>query len=323
MAYFRPRPPVNAQEPLETGFSTKTEGRQAIRRQRLINKDGTFNVLRDDRFASVEHIYYYVLRLSWLNFHLVILGIYVLINLGFAVLYFLIGIEAILPGASQLPRIEQFYECFNFSVQTFTTVGYGTLEPEGLLMNAVANTESLMGLIAISIFSGFLYARFTSASALIRFSDKMVIVPHGDSRQVKFRLVNQRPNRLTELRAHLFLSIHKMIGEQYKTDFYELPLEVNSIDFFPLNWTVVHTIDKKSPLTDLTRDDLNAKQVEFLVMIHAFDDTFSDRVMAQTSYIPAEIEWDADFVPMYSLRDDGMTELKVDLLDELQAIDRQ
>ena len=51
----------------------------------------------------------------------------------------------------------------------------------------------------------------------------------------------------------------------------------------------MHPIDEKSPMYGLTRDDLVARDAEFLVLMSGIDETFSQTVHARTSYKPTEI----------------------------------
>jgi inward rectifier potassium channel len=84
--------------------------------------------------------------------------------------------------------------------------------------------------------------------------------------------------------------------------------------FLALTWTVVHPIDADSPLYGVTADDLKNSQAEFLVLLKAFDDTFSQTVFARYSYRHDEVLWGKRFAPAFSVDGNG------DLILELQRV---
>ena len=64
------------------------------------------------------------------KFMLVILLFFVTVNLLFACIYLLIGLNH-LGGMEANTNAEKFGEAFFFSAQTFTPVGYGRINPIG------------------------------------------------------------------------------------------------------------------------------------------------------------------------------------------------
>ncbi len=61
-------------------------------------------------------------------------------------------------------------------------------------------------------------------------------------------------------------------------------------------WTVVHPIDKNSPLYGLNKNDYFEKDFEFIAMLKAFDESSGQMVYSRSSYKPEEIEWGQKFV---------------------------
>ena len=49
----------------------------------------------------------------------------------------------------------------------------------------------------------------------------------------------------------------------------------------PLTWTVVHPIDSESPLWGVTPEEFEQQQAEVLILIKAYDDTFSQTVFSR------------------------------------------
>ena len=283
---------------------------------RGINKDGSFNVRRLGlpRFRAYD-LYHHLITMGWGPFLGLLLLAYLLTNALFALVYLGIGMEHFirLGGESLAGRME---DAFFFSAQTLTTVGYGQISPRGTLASSAAALESLLGLLSFALATGLLYGRFSRPQACMRFSHSAVVAPYREITGFMFRLVNMRSNQLIEVEAMVSLSLENPASGQRR--YVLLPLERSKIHLFPSNWTVVHPIDGESPLRGMTDEDLRRARAEFIVLIKAFDDTFSQTIYARTSYTAEEVRWGARFKPMNFAATDGMTELDVGRLDALE-----
>ncbi|MFX4474158.1 ion channel, partial [Acinetobacter baumannii] len=72
------------------------------------------------------------------------------INLFFAFVYLIIGINHLNVMVANTYG-EKFGEDFFFSAQTFTTVGYGRINPTGFIASFVASMEALTGLMSFAL----------------------------------------------------------------------------------------------------------------------------------------------------------------------------
>lgn len=298
--------------PFDPGLTQKYS--RAIRR--TINKDGGFNVIRRGTSWRDVHPYLYLIHASWGMFLFITLGSFFLVNLLFALVYFAIGPEH-LHGADAPYLYERFLNAFFFSAQTLTTVGYGGIYPLGIPANMIASVESFCGLMSFAVATGLLVGRVSRPSARIGFSDSMLIAPYQDQTALMFRIANRRSNALLELNAQVLMMTVEEHGGQLERRFVQLKLERPSVLFFPLTWTVVHPIDQQSPLYGKTAEDLNALQVEFLILIKAIDDTFGQTVYQRFSYRHDELVWNAKYAPAFDVTNEGNLELRVDRLSEL------
>ena len=77
--------------------------------------------------------------------------------------------------------------------------------------------------------------------------------------------------------------------------FYTLDLELSKINALNLSWTLVHPITENSPLYNLTKEDYENIQGEFLVFLKVFDDMFSTTVVKRASYSFDEVVFGAKF----------------------------
>ncbi len=288
--------------------------------KRIINKNGSFNVIKKGLPPSSRNAYQYLIQIGWTSF----LGIVVLyllaINAIFATIYYLSAPPEFAEGWMGFNR---WLECYFFSFQTFTTVGYGAMAPVGIAMGVISSFESIFGWISFAIITGILYGRFSRPSARLMYSTNALIAPHKDGKALHFRIANKRRSTLMEMEATVLLMTVQRDKEGkgiLERNFQQLKLQINRIIFFPLNWTIVHPIDEKSPLFEKSASDLKEMDAEILIMIKGFDDTFSQVVHSRYSYKWNEIVWNARFEMAYNTIPSGDIELYFDLLDKYRKV---
>lgn len=279
--------------------------------RRSINKDGTFNVHRRGETWRNYHPYLLLLNVSWRKFFAIIITMYLTVNFLFACAYYMLG-----PGALQGDDVStesmRFLSAFFFSTQTLTTVGYGGIHPKTIAANFLSSMEAIVGLMAFALGTGLLFGRFSRPSARIGFSQHLIIAPYQEGTSLQVRLVNLRPNILMDLEAHLLLMTVEGPPNDLRRRYQELRMERENVYFMPLTWTVVHPIDSQSPLFGKTADDLADLRAEVLVLVKAFDDTFSQVVNARGSYRHDEFVWQARFEPAFRIDSAGDMILDVD-----------
>jgi inward rectifier potassium channel len=289
-------------EESDLGFGTVVAGKS---RQRLLNPDGTFNVQRTgvSIFTSLNP-YHTLLSMSWSTFLGLVLLLYFLSNVVFGALYASVGSGALVDTSSE-PMNDLFVRGFFFSVQTFATIGYGTIHPAGIFPNLLVTIESYYSLLANALITGVVFARFARPTARIVFSKVAVVAPYREQTGLMFRIVNGRNNQLIEVGAVVMIARFVNENGRIVRRFDVLELERRKVTFFPLAWTVVHPIDEKSPLFGLTMQDLIATDAEILILLTAVDETFVQTVHARSSYKPASIIFGHKFATLYNEVEDG------------------
>jgi inward rectifier potassium channel len=278
---------------------------------RTINRDGSFNVHRRGTTWGDCHPYLHLINMSWLTFFLVLFAGYVLANTLFALGYFLLGPGA-LTGVNEATPGSRFIGVFFFSAHTLSTVGYGNIVPRGMAASVVSAFEAWVGVLSFAVAAGLLYGRVSRPSARFGFSDRALITPYQQGNSVQFRVVNRRANSLMDVGARVMLMTVESQGGQSVRRYKLLKLEREEVMFLPLTWTVVHPIDEESPFWGKTAADLDRLQAEILILMRAYDDTFSQTVLGRYSYRHDEILWGARFAPAFSVdtRGDLVLELK-------------
>ncbi len=302
-----------AQQSFDPGLTQQYGGKL----RRSVNEDGSFNVRRVGTGFRHWNLYLYLVRISWWKFLGLVFGAYFVTNCLFATLYYMIGIRQ-LQGADLSTPARGFFSAFFFSTQTLTTVGYGSVSPGSILTNTVAALEALLGLLGFAVATGLLVGRVSRPSARLAFSETALISPYQGGTSLQFRIANRRSNPLMELEAQVLLMTVDETSNGLKRDFVLLGLERPSVMFIPLTWTVVHPIDAASPLHGRTPEDLQRLQAEVIIMIKAFDETFSQTVHARYSYTYAEILWHPGFAPAFDFDSNGDMVLHVDQVSKLK-----
>jgi inward rectifier potassium channel len=292
-----------------TGFATNSSAEGA----RLTNKDGSVNVVKTGiSFWQRLSLYHTLLRLPRLRFLLVVFLFYTTLNVFFATIYVLIGIEH-LRGIDGTDTLTQFQQAFFFSSQTLTTVGYGHISPVGLWANIVASLESFLGILSFAMVTGLLYGRFTRPKAYLTFSKNVLVAPYKNTRALMVRVASYKNNHLTDLEAQVTLAMHVYENGKKVTRFFPITLEISKINSLALSWTIVHAINEDSPLYDMTFEEIKDANIELLYHIKAFDDHFSNIVQQRTSYNVPEIVYGARFLPVFhSAEDRSSTILELD-----------
>jgi inward rectifier potassium channel len=300
----------------DPGFGEKVGGRT----QRLINKDGSFNVQSDtSRFAG-HNIYQYLLEINIGTFILLAMGGFVLLSAAFAVVYYMVGPES-LSGQRDARELHSFLDCFYFSTQTFTTVGYGAIAPQTPLASAIAALEAFIGLLFFAVATGLLYSRFSKPKSKLLFSNNAIIAPFNGGKALMFRLANMRRNTLMEMSARVILVMRNK--EDTNRNFYNLELQLDKVVFLPLTWTLVHPITEESPFYNITPEELIERDGEIMILISGFDDTFNQTVHARYSYVAKELVWNARFVRAFQIDEQGKVVIKLNDIHNYELLPQE
>lgn len=302
----------------DTGFGTN-ENRYG---GRFINRDGTFNLRREGKpFWERFSLYQIMLNIPVWKFISIILLFFITLNLLYTGIYLLIGTDQFMGfmATTQWGKVEEIYF---FSTETFTTVGYGRVNPIGTAANFVASIEALNGFLSFALATGLIYGRFSRPRANLVFSDHALITPYRNGKGLMFRFASYKERHaLTDVEVQVNIAL--LVHEEGKTEpvykFYDLTLERKRIESLPMNWTVVHHINENSPLLGLSEEDMRTADVELYVLIRGFDDVYANVVLQRTSYTFDEIKFGRKFVPMYR-EDDKTTILELHKLNSTVEI---
>jgi inward rectifier potassium channel len=249
---------------------------------------------------DLRDTYHLILTLTWPRFAALVLAVYLLINLIFAVLYLLGGrcIAELPPGS--------FSEAFFFSVETLATVGYGHMYPDTFYGHCVTTSEIVIGMFGMAVITGVIFVRFSRPTARILFSKCAVISPFDGVPTLMLRVANLRHIMMAEaeFRVMLFRDEPILEGDTVRR-FYPLKLQFDRIIAFPVVLTLRHVIDESSPLYGMTPEDFKKSDTRLMASVVCIDTVIPAPVQSATDYLCDDILWDRRFVEIYTQTPDG------------------
>lgn len=276
--------------------------------KRIVNKDGSFNIKHLHGKAGISALYAYLVDISWTRFFCLVFLAYFILNLFFATIYVIIGVQYI--SVEPQTFLVDFINAFFFSSQTITTLGYGAMAPTSLIAGVVSSFQALVGLLSFSFVTGLLYGRFSKPKALIQFSENIIWRDFKEGKALMFRLMNSKTDVMINPRVAVTLAITELDNyEGYQRNFYQLELERDHITYLPTTWTLVHEITEDSPLYKFTEEQLKTLNGEFLIMVSYYDEAFNEEVYRLHSYTFEELLVNVVFKKAFYYDEDGYTVL--------------
>ena len=251
------------------------------------------------QLSQVHDLYHWLLTTGRVYFGLTILGDYLGANLIFALLY-------MATGGIDNARPDSLLDHFFFSVQTMATIGYGRMVPVSTIANFLVTIEAGLGLFGIAVAASLLFARFTRATAGIRFSINAVVTKFDGKPTLMFRIANERSVRINQ--AHVFLVLARQEttaeGKIYRR-LYDMETLRSFSPVFELSWTVMHVVDEKSPLHGTTPEELIAKEAALTVVFTGHHEGFQQQVHARFTYPHDQLLWNHHFADLIERDSDG------------------
>jgi inward rectifier potassium channel len=223
----------------------------------------------------------------------------------FAATYYFIGAEYI-HGIPEGKELTKFLYCFFFSAQSFTTVGYGALNPISETTNAVATIEAFIGLMTFALATGTLWGRFSKPVSRIKYSPNILIAPFNQGTGMQFMVANELKSTLMEMEARVNISWSEdeENGSQIRR-FQQVNLEIDKIAMFPTSWVINHPIDEESALFGKSIEEIQKMDFEVFVLLKGFDDVFSQTIYSRHSFMADAFVWGGKFRRPFSINEEG------------------
>jgi inward rectifier potassium channel len=254
---------------------------------------------------TLRDFYYLFLKVRWSGAVAVIVAVYLALNAVFATAYLVTGgVGNARPGS--------FFDAFCFSAETMGTIGYGAMYPSSVAANVVMILESVTSLLVTALATGLVFAKFSRSTARVAFSQHAVIGPMDGVPTLMLRVGNERGNSILEATIRVSMIKTEVTKEGHKFyRMYDLRLSRERSPAMARSWTVLHPIERDSPLFGATPESVLKDEIELVVSLVGTDDTSLQPVHARKRYTDHEIIWGARHADI--LTEDGGGNLILDV----------
>ena len=259
---------------------------------------GTPNEFRRD-------LYFHLMDGSWLRLFGITVVAYALVNVAFAALFLLE------PGSVSGVAANDFLAALSFSVQTFTTIGYGSMVPTTDYAHVLMIIEAFVGLLSAALVTGVIFAKASRPVSSVMWSNTIVVNLRDGVPTVEFRLGNARGNEVVEAALSVSLLRTEVTPEGHRMrKLHDIELVRSRTPVFTLSWTVMHRVDENSPMFGITKDEAEGDMRAVIVTMTGHDATYAQTVHARHIYGSGDFRYAERFVDVISTTDDGL--LRVD-----------
>ncbi|KAJ8892253.1 hypothetical protein PR048_004833 [Dryococelus australis] len=296
-------------------------------RKRAVLKNGECNVLLNHihhrKLRFLQDIFTTLVDVQWRWTLLVFALSFILSWLGFALIWWLISFTHGDLEFDHLPPVQEendwtpcvrevysFASCFLFSVETQHTIGYGSRStteecPEAIFIMCL---QSITGVMIQAFMVGIVFAKMSrpkQRTQTLLFSRIAVICQRDGDLCLMFRVGDMRKSHIigATVRAQMIRTRTTKEGEVLPQAQEELKVGTDGGDenlFFIWPTTVVHRIDKDSPLYTVSANHIIGKEARFeiVVILEGTIESTGQTTQARSSYLPNEILWGHRFEPV-------------------------
>lgn len=298
------------------------------RRARLVTKDGRCNIeygniMYSKHFAFLADFWTTFVEIRWRFVLLTFIASFTLSWFIFGLLWYWIArsngdLEWQNPTKDHVPCLDNVMgltTAFLYSLETQTTIGYGGRALTAVCPGAVALLiiQSLVGAIINCFMCGVILSKISlpkKRAKTIRFSEMAVICPKGNSLCLSIRVANLRKTLMigSQLYGKLLRTTSTPDGETIIMDQMNIDFMVDAGKdnlFFVCPLTLHHIIDKSSPFFEMAVDTLHKQEFELVVFLDGTAESTSSSCQVRTSFIPQEIMWGYNFLPIISRSKEG------------------
>jgi inward rectifier potassium channel len=241
------------------------------------------------RPAGLKDLYHLLQRSSWPRLFLFVAALFLGLNALFGLAFFAVG------GVANA-RESSYLDHFFFSVQTFGTIGYGSMYPQSTAAEVLVTVEAVASLFVNAVVTGLAFTKFARPTARLLWTSRAVVCDRDGVPTLMFRVANERRNHVVEatVRAAVVRAEVTREGETLRR-VVDLSLLRSNSPTFILTWTVMHQLTKDSPLYGLAPEALLAAGVEIVLTLTGLDETLGQTIHARTSFLAHEVVYGATF----------------------------
>ncbi|KAM9336834.1 inward rectifier potassium channel 16 [Symphorus nematophorus] len=291
-------------------ISVKTEnGPQP--KKRYIRKEGSCNVVfrhvPEEWLLFVTDIFTTLVEIRWRVMFLIFALSYILSWLFFGILFWVIALaHSDVQNITNEPcvyEVRSFTAAFLFSLETQTTIGYGSrgMSENCMIAIIIVTIQDVISCFIDTFVIGIAVAKMASArkrAQTVGFSNCAVINLHDGYLCLSWRVGDFRRNHLVEGTARAQI-VHSTVHATGKMDVTYEDLVIQQRDIVLVTpTTIFHKIEPGSPLYKMSLADLRKADFELVVSFTYTDDSTGILHQTRTSYTPDEILWGQLFQEM-------------------------
>ena len=266
---------------------------------------GSDNIIRVGEYKDTKgHWYYSLMQSSWLELSLKLTLGYFVCCLAFAIAYLLDG-EAL--------NVELTWtQALAFSVQTFSTIGYGALYPNSDFAHTLVFIESFAGIGYVAVVTGLLFAKVSHPVSRILFSNQLIFHTFDKKPTLSIRLANTQGTNIVDAKVGLYLLRREVNKEGLELNrIYDLELVRDHSPLFALSWNIFHTIDKQSPLYGMSKKEIEENIIYFIVTLQGHERMYNQQIYDRHTYDKSSLVWDRTFVDVVTRNEHQQVVLKL------------
>ncbi|XP_037946346.1 G protein-activated inward rectifier potassium channel 3-like isoform X3 [Teleopsis dalmanni] len=209
-------------------------------------------------------------------------------------------------------EVRSLISAFLYSIETQHTIGYGnrfvTEEcPEAIFTMCL---QCITGVFIQAFMVGIVFAKLSrpkKRAQTLLFSRNAVICHRDGVPCLMFRVGDMRKSHIIEAHVRAQIIRKKITKEGEILPFFQQELHIGADggeDRLMFIWptTIVHKIDRNSPLYMLSASDMLKERFEVVVMLEGVIESTGMTTQARSSYLPSEILWGHRFVNLVSFR---------------------
>ncbi|XP_030751688.1 G protein-activated inward rectifier potassium channel 3-like isoform X2 [Sitophilus oryzae] len=219
------------------------------------------------------------------------------------------------PAPPCIVGVHGFTSAFLFSLETQHTIGFGTRSateecPEAIFVMCV---QAIAGVMIQAFMVGVVFAKLSrpkKRTQTLLFSRNAVISHRDGIPCLMFRVGDMRKSHIIEAHVRAQIIKHKITKEGEHLPFFQTELKVGGDGeedkiFFIWPTTIVHKIDSKSPLYNMSATDLLRERFEIVVILEGVIESTGMTTQARSSYLPSEILWGHRFKSLVTFKKDS------------------
>ncbi|KAM6984808.1 ATP-sensitive inward rectifier potassium channel 8 [Aplochiton taeniatus] len=210
-------------------------------------------------------------------------------------------------------NVKSFTSAFLFSIEVQVTIGFGgrMITEQCPTAITVLMLQNIVGLIINAIMLGCIFmktAQSNRRAETLIFSRHAVIAVRNNRLCFMIRIGDLRKSMIIGAAVRLQVVRKTTTPEGEVIPIHQIDVQTESAGasnslFLLAPLIICHTIDKNSPMYDLSAMELQCNDLEVIVILEGVVETTGITTQARTSYVTDEIQWGHRFVPIVAEED--------------------